>query len=257
VIIVIRSVDRRDLTIDADTDDLIPVQGKDEEYDENREEIEGLEADLNKQLKKLEKLVECVISRLEQRTMLTRTSEPLTYWHSHLGTKDIYLVQIKAGEKVPRDWLKSGGTKAVVRYTVPALATLIRSLKEARERKDGIMKSFKFRVYAEFDRDRGTWLRAVRVLAELDCLLGLAKASLALGEPACRPEFVDDDAAWVDFEELTHPVLAARSKSAFIPNDVALGGEKGRIALLTGPNMGGKSTVMRMTATGVVSSPLS
>jgi len=81
-------------------------------------------------------------------------------------------------------------------------------------------------------------LRAVRVFAELDCLFSLAKASIALGEPACRPELVEGESAWVDFEELRHPAMALRTKSDFIPNDVKLGKDVGRIALLTGPNMG-------------------
>lgn len=43
-----------------------------------------------------------------------------------------------------------------------------------------------------------------------------------------------DGEAWVDFVELRHPALAVRTKGDFIPNDVKLGGEVGRIALLTG-----------------------
>lgn len=123
---------------------------------------------------------------------------------------------------------------------MPELAATIRSLKEAREHRNTATKDFKGRVYAEFDTDRSVWLRAVRVLSELDCLFSLAKASLALGEPSCRPEFVEGDAAFVDFEELRHPALSisAGFKGDFIPNNVKLGGDAGRIALLTGPNMG-------------------
>lgn len=117
------------------------------------------------------------------------------------------------------------------------------------------MKDFKGRLYAEFDTDRGVWLRAIRVLAELDCLFSLAKSSVAIGEPSCRPEFVEGKAAFVEFEELRHPTLSAL-RDNFIPNDIKLGGPVGRIALLTGPNMGGKSTAMRMTAAGVVMAQL-
>ncbi len=89
------------------------------------------------------------------------------------------------------------------------------------------------------------WLRAIRVLAELDCLFSLAKASSALGEPACRPELVEGDEAFIDFEELRHPALAASSslKGDFIPNDVKLGGDVGRIALLTGTCRDGSDAV--------------
>ena len=138
--------------------------------------------------------------------------------------------------------------QAAARWVVPDLQSTIRSLKEARENRNTAIKQFKNRLFAEFDADRSVWLRAIRVLSELDCLFSLAKASTALGEPSCRPEFVEGDSAWVDFEQLRHPAMcvSASLKGDFIPNDVRLGGEVGRIALLTGPNMGGKSTVCRI-----------
>jgi DNA mismatch repair protein MSH6 len=108
-------------------------------------------------------------------------------------------------------------------------------LKEARENRNTAIKNFKFRLFDEFDSDRSVWLRAIRVLAELDCLLSLAKSSNALGDPVCRPEFVEGDAAWVEFKDLRHPTLCMRQGLGdFIPNDVQLGLDVGRIALLTG-----------------------
>jgi DNA mismatch repair ATPase MutS len=65
-------------------------------------------------------------------------------------------------------------------------------------------QAFKFRIFDEFNTDRALWLSAIRVFAELDCLfsLGLAKSSVAIGEPSCRPEFVESDLARLDFTEL-------------------------------------------------------
>jgi len=115
-------------------------------------------------------------------------------------------------------------------------------------------KNFVTRVYAAFDTDRGMWLRAVRMLAELDCLFSLAKASEAIGA-TCRPEIVRADCASIDFVNLRHPALCLRDDD-FIPNDVRLGGSQPRVVLLTGPNMGGKSTLMRMAAAGVIMAQL-
>jgi len=125
--------------------------------------------------------------------------------------------------------------QAAIRWLVGPLQPTIRLLKEARENRNTAIKAFKYRLFAEFDADRAMWLRTVRVFAELDCLFSLAKASSAIGEPACRPEFVEGDAAWVDFQELRHPTLCLSTHlKAFIPNDVKLGGDAGKIALLTG-----------------------
>lgn len=61
-----------------------------------------------------------------------------------------------------------------------------------------------------------------------------------IGSPACRPEFVENGhgSAFVDFEELRHPILCLSTNlKNFIANDVKLGGDVGKVALLTGPNM--------------------
>jgi DNA mismatch repair protein MSH6 len=122
--------------------------------------------------------------------------------------------------------------QAKSRWLVRSLQAPIRQLKEARETRSAAIKAFKFRVFAEFDTDRAVWLRVIRVFAELDCLFSLAKASTAIGEPACRPEFIESEDSWVDFKELRHPTLS--TLKSFIPNDVKLGGDVGKIALLTG-----------------------
>ncbi|KXN86517.1 DNA mismatch repair protein msh6 [Leucoagaricus sp. SymC.cos] len=228
---------------DKDMDELLPQKGKDTEYDEIASEIASVEQKLQDMLRELEEEV----------------GFKLNYWHSAIGNKDIYLVETSAGKKVPSSWTKNSGTKAKNRYIVPSLQSKIRQLKEARENRTTAAKNFKFRVFAEFDEDRSVWLRAIRVFAELDCLFSLAKSSTVIGSPSCRPEFVEDKhrSAFVDFEELRHPILCLNTNvKTFIANDVKLGGDVGKVALLTGPNMAGKSTLMRMTAIGVIMAQL-
>lgn len=90
----------------------------------------------------------------------------------------------------------------------------------------------------------------LRIIAELDCLVSLAKASANMDEPKCRPVFTPSDTAFVDFEDLRHPSMCLRAD--FISNNVRLGGDEPRQVLLTGPNMAGKSTLLRMTAAGII-----
>lgn len=71
-----------------------------------------------------------------------------------------------------------------------------------------------------------------------------------MDEPRCRPQFFESDSAVVEFEELRHPSMCLRAD--FIANDVVLGGNEPRQVLLTGPNMAGKSTLLRMTAAGII-----
>lgn len=71
-------------------------------------------------------------------------------------------------------------------------------------------------------------------------MFSLAKSSTIIGSPSCRPEFVENahGSAFIDFEELRHPILCLNANlKNFIANDVKLGGDVGKVALLTGPNM--------------------
>jgi DNA mismatch repair protein MSH6 len=63
--------------------------------------------------------------------------------------------------------------------------------------------------------------------------------------PACRPEFVNDEKSVLELEALRHPCVIPGIASDFIPNDTTLGGNTSNLILLTGPNMGGKSTLLR------------
>ncbi|KAF8184994.1 muts domain V-domain-containing protein [Mycena galopus ATCC 62051] len=223
---------------EKDASELVPQAGKDEVYDKIMQEIGELESELDEELTKFQKQLKC----------------KLNWFHSGTGTKDIYLIETPVKQTVPKDWSKTHSLKNKLRWQAGSLQPTIRALKEARENRNAAIKAFRFRLFAEFDADRSIWLRAVRVFAELDCLFSLAKASTAIGEPSCRPVFVEGDAAWVDFKELRHPTLCMNANlKSFIPNDIKLGGEAANVALLTGT---GKSTVMRMTGTGVIMAQL-
>lgn len=146
-------------------------------------------------------------------------------------------------------------TVKVERYYSPRISKLVRQLKELRETRTALRNGFQNKLYAAFSKDYRLFLCAVRASAELDCLLSLAASSSSLGEPACRPEIIDSPAAFVDFRDLRHPCLLG-SDVDFIPNDVLLGGDTPKLNLLTGPNMSGKSTLLRMTAAAVIMAQL-
>ena len=82
-------------------------------------------------------------------------------------------------------------------------------------------------------------------LALLDCLVSLA--TVAKERRYARPQIVDEDEAMC-ITEGRHPVVEAISKERFVPNDTLLDGQDNRCAIITGPNMAGKSTYMRQVA---------
>ena len=88
----------------------------------------------------------------------------------------------------------------------------------------------------------------------LDALLGLAAAAVNSPEPWVRPQMMDStdggEAMKISFEGLRHPLLE-QGANEVVANDVALSGDK-RLMILTGPNMGGKSTYLRSVAVAII-----
>ncbi|EMC94639.1 hypothetical protein BAUCODRAFT_111690 [Baudoinia panamericana UAMH 10762] len=215
---------------------FIPQPGVEAEFDESQERIDNIEKDLQKLLNK---------ARKDLGSSAIKFTD---------NGKEIYQLEvpIKVKGTIPSNWKQMSSTKAVKRWYSPELERLVRDLKEAQETHAQVVKALNGRFYARFDEDYSIWLAAVKIIAQLDCLISLAKASSSLGAPSCRPEFVDDDSARsvLDFTELRHPCIETTTN--FIPNDILLGGDEPSITLLTGANAAGKSTVLRMTCVAVI-----
>jgi len=213
---------------------LIPERGIEEDFDESQDLIEGILADLETLLKKTRK--DLGSSAIEYRD----------------NGKEIYQFEVPLKAKgVPKNWDQMSATAKVRRYYSPELRVLVRKYQEAQETHGQIVKEVSGRFFQAFDKDYNTWLAATQIISHLDCLISLARASLALGEPSCRPKFVDDDRSILEFEDLRHPCMLG-NVSDFIPNDVKLGGDTANISLLTGANAAGKSTILRMTCIAVI-----
>ena len=213
---------------------LIPERGEEDDFDESQDRIESILEDLSTLLKKTRK--ELGSSAIEYRD----------------NGKEIYQFEVPVKIKnIPKSWDQMSATQKVKRYYSPELRGLVRKYQEALETHAQIVKEVAGRFFAKFDKNYETWLAAVKIIAHLDCLISLARASAALGEPACRPEFVDDARSVMEFEDLRHPCMLGKVTD-FIPNDVRLGGDTANINLLTGANAAGKSTILRMTCIAVI-----
>ncbi|KAH0565367.1 hypothetical protein GP486_001232 [Trichoglossum hirsutum] len=217
---------------------LVPERGVEEDFDASQDCIERILADLEGLLKKYRR-------ELGSASIFFRDNG-----------KEIYQLEVPAKIKnIPRSWDQMSATQKVKRYYSPELRGLVRELQEAQETHGQIVKDVAGRFYARFDEHYNVWLAAVKLTAQLDCLISLAKASSAIGVPNCRPEFVEDERSVVEFEELRHPCMLS-TVADFIPNDVKLGGDTAKINLLTGANAAGKSTVLRMTCIAVIMAQL-
>ncbi|TPX35274.1 polyribonucleotide nucleotidyltransferase [Synchytrium microbalum] len=170
--------------------------------------------------------------------------------------KEIYQLEVPARVKVPKDWVVMSKTKDVNRYYSPEIKKLVKEMTEAKETREAAIREVKSRMYSKFNENYADWMKVVNSLAEIDCLMSLANCRSALGEPSCRPQYVEDGPSVFRVHELRHPCVVPGFGSDFIPNDTKLGGDEPTMILLTGPNMGGKSTLLRQSCIAAIMSQL-
>ena len=144
--------------------------------------------------------------------------------------------------KVPDDYRRRQTLKNAERYITPELKAFEDKALSAKDRALALEKSLFDALLETLAAHVARLQKIARALAQLDVLASLAL--LATRNGWSRPQFVDG--TLLEFEAGRHPVVEAQVEH-FIPNDTKLSPAR-RFLLITGPNMGGKSTYMRQVA---------
>ena len=156
-------------------------------------------------------------------------------------------------DKVPPEWTRKQTLVNAERYVTDELKRYEEKILTAEERIGELEKQLFEELRMAVADEAEPMQRNARFLALLDTFAALAEVAEKNGY--CRPEIADDGP--LELVECRHPVVerALPPGEAFIPNTVRLdaeGGEAGQIHLITGPNMAGKSVVLRQTALAVL-----
>lgn len=160
-----------------------------------------------------------------------------------------FFIEVSQGQvsKVPADYQRRQTLKNAERFITPELKTFEDKALSAQERALNREKWLYERLLDELQIFVPALSQVATALAHLDALCALTERSLTLGWSA--PEFTKDPCLAITAGR--HPVVQARlaelSNGNFIPNDTDLGPNH-RMQIITGPNMGGKSTYMRQIA---------
>ena len=146
-------------------------------------------------------------------------------------------------EKAPADYIRRQTLKGAERYITPELKSYEDKVLSARERALAREIMLFDTLLDTLIEHREELARVAQGLAALDVLSTLAERAHSLDW--CRPLLSDEPG--IDIQGGRHPVVEATLDSPFIANDTQLAPEQS-LLLITGPNMGGKSTYMRQTA---------
>ena len=199
-----------------------------------------------------EELADCVSLRTDARAKLSELEERE---RERTGIKSLkvkyasafgYAIEVgkNYAAQVPPDYVRKQTLTNGERFVTPELKELEIAISTAQSRQlrleERLFGELVDRIAARIDE----LLVAAEAIAEIDVLCSLAQCAAERGY--VRPEFVDDSE--IDIVDGRHPVVETILRTHFVPNDLRLRIGDHRFILLTGPNMGGKSTYLRQTA---------
>lgn len=158
-----------------------------------------------------------------------------------------YLIEVPntRTKKVPNDWIKISGTKAVSRYHNKYIINQLKEREQYRELLAlSVEKAYKD-FLSEISENYEQFREVVSALAHLDCLLSLTIT--ASQSDYVKPVFnADQQETEIQVVDGRHPIVE-RLSSTYVPNDIHFSGSQ-KAMILTGPNMGGKSSYIRQIA---------
>ena len=149
-------------------------------------------------------------------------------------------------DKVPSYWTRRQTLTNAERYITPELKEYEEKILTAEER----MQTLEQRLYEQLVAAVTEYVQPIQydaqLMAQLDCLMSFARVSLH--NNYCRPEVADDDV--LQIVEGRHPVIETQMPAGeeYVSNDVSLDRDQQQIIIITGPNMSGKSALLRQTA---------
>ena len=149
-------------------------------------------------------------------------------------------------DKVPQEWVRKQTLAQAERYITQELKEYEEKILGAEEK----ILSLEQRLFSELVVAAQEYIAQAQqnagVIAHLDCLLSAAKAAEA--NRYIRPQI--DTSNVIDIRQGRHPVIETQLPvgETYVPNDILLDGDQQQIIIITGPNMAGKSALLRQTA---------
>ncbi|WBW72667.1 MutS protein-like protein 3 [Schizosaccharomyces osmophilus] len=155
-----------------------------------------------------------------------------------------FCIELSRGCKnIPEDWIRVSATRSLIRYHTPEIQALILELAQHKEALaiscEEIYMAFLKKISGYYNELR----RVAVAVASLDCLHSFACVSSQTGY--VRPQLTTHD---FYVEESRHPMIELLTDGPYVPNDINLSAKGIQTLLITGPNMGGKTSVVKQLA---------
>ncbi len=149
-------------------------------------------------------------------------------------------------DKVPADWIRKQTLTGAERYITEELKVYEEKILGAEDKINIIEQKMFQDLVLEAESYINPILQNARVIAHIDCLCSFAHTATV--NNYCKP--VVEDSALIDIKAGRHPVIEKQLPlgESYVPNDIYLDDENQQVMIITGPNMAGKSALLRQTA---------
>lgn len=149
-------------------------------------------------------------------------------------------------DKVPQEWIRKQTLVNAERYITQELKEYEEKILGAEERISSLEQQIYQQVVMEIQRAIPQIQKCCNALAKIDCLAGFAQ--LACERNYCHPQM--NDGYKIEIEQGRHPVIETLMEvgEEYVANDIWLDNDTQQVIILTGPNMAGKSALLRQTA---------
>ena len=208
----------------------------------------SISSDYSDELKELRRIAFSGKEVLDK--MLTRESEATGITSLKIASNNVfgYYIEVRNThkDKVPEHWIRKQTLVNAERYITEELKEYESKILGAEEK----IMALEIEIFNNLVLWMGKFIQEVQnnsfLIAKLDCLSGFSQ--LAIENNYCMP--LIDDSYELDIKEGRHPVIEKQLKAheSYISNDVFLDSDKQQIIMITGPNMSGKSAILRQTA---------
>ena len=208
----------------------------------------SISSEYSKELKELRNIAFSGKEVLDQ--MLARESEATGITSLKIASNNVfgYYIEVRNThkDKVPEHWIRKQTLVSAERYITEELKEYESKILGAEEK----IMALEIQIFNDLVQWMGGFIKEVQnnsfLIAKLDCLSGFSQ--LSIENDYCKP--IIDDSHDLDIKDGRHPVIEKQLKAheSYISNDVFLDAEKQQIIMITGPNMSGKSAILRQTA---------
>ena len=210
------------------------------EYDSCKEEIKNIKKTFDDILQKEKQRLNCI---------------SIQYAHTKTFMYELEIPESSIKNKRPKEYIFTTAKKGYMRFHTKEILENLEKLDEAEEKLKEISKKLNIEIFNQFYNYHKIINLFINSVAEIDCLITLAYISSIEQDKYSRPQFIDisdnNGYPYLELRNCIHPCLIERTIN-FIDNDIILGENGNSLIVMTGPNMGGKSTLLRQVCIAVI-----